>query len=148
MHFSLRQSQDVVARESAARSAAEAQLRQVHKMEAVGQLTGGVAHDFNNILAVIMSAITLSRKRMAKGDSNIAPMLDAAMDAANRAAKLTSRLLAFSRQQPLAPETLDANKFVANITDLLQRTLGENIQIETVLAGGLWRTGGCAIRYA
>ncbi len=137
--FSLRQSQDVVARESAARSAAEAQLRQVHKMEAVGQLTGGVAHDFNNMLAVIMSAITLSRKRMAKGDSNIAPMLDAAMDAANRAAKLTSRLLAFSRQQPLAPETLDANKFVANITDLLQRTLGENIQIETVLAGGLWR---------
>ena len=139
MVFSLRQSQDVVARESAARSAAEAQLRQVHKMEAVGQLTGGVAHDFNNMLAVIMSAITLSRKRMAKGDSNIAPMLDAAMDAANRAAKLTSRLLAFSRQQPLAPETLDANKFVANITDLLQRTLGENIQIETVLAGGLWR---------
>ncbi|MDP3492037.1 MAG: CHASE3 domain-containing protein [Hyphomonadaceae bacterium] len=137
--FSLRQSQDVVARESAARSAAEAQLRQVHKMEAIGQLTGGVAHDFNNMLAVIMSAITLSRKRMAKGDSNIAPMLDAAMDAANRAAKLTSRLLAFSRQQPLAPETLDANKFVANITDLLQRTLGENIEIETVLAGGLWR---------
>ena len=137
--FSLRQSQDVVARESAARSAAEAQLRQVHKMEAIGQLTGGVAHDFNNMLAVIMSAVTLSRKRLAKGDTNIAPMLDAATDAATRAAKLTSRLLAFSRQQPLAPEPLDANKFVANITDLLQRTLGENIQIETVLAGGLWR---------
>lgn len=137
--FSLRQSQDVVARESAARSAAEAQLRQVHKMEAIGQLTGGVAHDFNNMLAVIMSAITLSRKRLAKGDTNIAPMLDAATDAASRAAKLTSRLLAFSRQQPLAPEPLDANKFVTNITDLLQRTLGENIRIETVLASELWR---------
>jgi len=136
---SLRQSQEVVARESAARNAAETQLRQVHKTEAIGQLTGGVAHDFNNMLAVIMSAVTLSRKRLSKGAPNIAPMLDAPMDAANRAAKLTARLLAFSRQQPLSPEPLSPNRFVANITDLLQRTFGENIEVETVLAGGLWR---------
>jgi signal transduction histidine kinase/CheY-like chemotaxis protein len=136
---SLRRSQEIVARESAARTTAESQLRQVHKMEAVSQLTGGVAHDFNNMLAVVMSSITLSRKRLERGETNIAPMLDAAMDAANRAAKLTSHLLAFSRQQPLSPEPLDANRFMAGMTDLLQRTLGETIQVETVLGAGLWR---------
>jgi signal transduction histidine kinase len=136
---SLRKSQEIVAREASARAQAEGQLRQMHKMEAVGQLTGGIAHDFNNMLAVVMSSITLSQKRLNRGETSIAPMLDAAMDAANRAAKLTARLLAFSRQQPLAPEPLDANKFMAGLTELLQRTLGENIQVETVLGGGLWR---------
>jgi len=139
MVVSLRKSEEETAREAAARSAAEGQLRQAHKMEAIGQLTGGVAHDFNNMLAVIMSSITLSKKRLERGESNIAPILDAAMDASSRAAKLTARLLAFSRQQPLAPEPLDPNKFVASMTDLLQRTLGETIQVETVLGGGLWR---------
>jgi signal transduction histidine kinase/ActR/RegA family two-component response regulator len=136
---SLRQSQSEVTREIAARTEAESQLRQVHKMEAIGQLTGGVAHDFNNMLAVIMSSITLTRRRLDRGDSNIRPMLDAAMDAAGRASKLTARLLAFSRQQPLSPEPMDANKFLAGMTDLLQRSLGENAKVETVLAGGLWR---------
>ncbi|MFT3724281.1 MAG: CHASE3 domain-containing protein [Hyphomonadaceae bacterium] len=136
---SLRQSQEVAAREASARARAESQLRQVHKLEAVGQLTGGIAHDFNNMLAVVMSSITLSKRRLDKGDTNIGPILDAAMDASGRAAKLTARLLAFSRQQPLSPEPLDANRFMTNVSELLQRTLGENIKIETVLGAGLWR---------
>ncbi len=131
--------QEETQREIAARNQAESHLRQMQKMEAVGQLTGGVAHDFNNMLAVIMSAITLSRKRIAAGNPDVGKMMDAAMDAANRAAKLTARLLAFSRQTPLAPEPLDAGRFVSGMTDLLQRTLGEHIQVETVLGGGLWR---------
>lgn len=135
---SLRSSQEVVAREAAGRAQAESQLRQVHKMEAIGQLTGGIAHDFNNMLAIVMSSVTLSKKRLDRGDADVGPILDAAMDAAGRAAKLTARLLAFSRQQPLSPEPLDANKFITGVTDLLGRTLGESIKIETVLAAGLW----------
>ena len=121
------------------RMRAEEQLRQAHKMDAIGQLTGGIAHDFNNMLAIVMSSITLSKRRLDRGETGVAPMLDAAMDAAGRAAKLTARLLAFSRQQPLQPEPIDANRFMAGITELLQRTLGERIEIETVLGGGLWK---------
>jgi signal transduction histidine kinase/CheY-like chemotaxis protein len=136
---SLRESQDNLLRETEARAAVESQLRQSQKMEAVGQLTGGIAHDFNNMLAVIMSSVTLIRKRLEKGDPNIHPLLDAAMDASSRAARLTQRLLAFSRQQPLAPEPLDPNRFLSGLTELLQRSLGEAIHIETVLAGGVWK---------
>lgn len=125
--------------EMASRRAAEDQLRQMQRMEAVGQLAGGIAHDFNNMLAVVISAVGLATRRLAKGDLDIAKYLDAAGDAANRAAGLTKRLLAFSRQQPLAPEPIDANKMVADMSELLRRTLGENVQLETVLAGGLWR---------
>ena len=121
------------------RQAAESQLRQMQKMEAVGQLTGGMAHDFNNMLAVVMSAIGLIRRKMARGETDIDKFLDGAADAAERSATLTRRLLAFSRQQPLEPEPIDANKFVAGMSELLRRTLGESIQLETVLAGGLWR---------
>jgi signal transduction histidine kinase/CheY-like chemotaxis protein len=135
----LRESQDNLLHETEARASVESQLRQSQKMEAVGQLTGGIAHDFNNMLAVIMSSITLTRKRMDKGDPNIQPLLDAAMDASSRAARLTQRLLAFSRQQPLAPEPLDPNRFLSGLTELLQRSLGESIQIETVLGGGVWK---------
>jgi signal transduction histidine kinase len=136
---SLRESQNNLLRETEARASVESQLRQSQKMEAVGQLTGGIAHDFNNMLAVIMSSVTLIRKRLEKGDSNIHPLLDAAMDASSRAARLTQRLLAFSRQQPLAPEPLDPNRFLSGLTELLQRSLGEAIHIETVLAGGVWK---------
>jgi len=127
-------------REIDTREAAEAQVRQMQKMEAVGQLTGGIAHDFNNMLAVIMSAMNLAQRKLARGESDVGAFVEAATDAASRAAKLTARLLAFSRQQPLSPRVIDANRLVTGMSELLQRTLGEAVRIETVLAGGLWRT--------
>ncbi len=120
------------------REAAESQLRQAQKMEALGQLTGGIAHDFNNMLGVIMGALDLVKRRIAKGDYAIERFLDAATIASERAATLTQRLLAFARQQPLSPQPLDANKMIAAMSDLLNSTLGEQIQIETVTAAGLW----------
>ncbi len=131
--------QRVVA-EVSERMRAEEQLRQAHKMDAIGQLTGGIAHDFNNMLAVVIGALNLMQRRLAKGDTDVTRYIDAATDGANRASQLTQRLLAFSRQQPLNPSSIDANKLVASMTDLLSRTLGEHIQIQTVLGAGLWRT--------
>ncbi|MER8675586.1 CHASE3 domain-containing protein [Mesorhizobium sp. M1153] len=122
------------------REKAESQIRQMQKMEAVGQLTGGIAHDFNNMLAVIISAMNLAQRKLARGEHDIMKFIEAATDAATRAANLTSRLLAFSRQQPLAPQVVDANRLVTGMSDLLRRALGETIRIETVLAGGLWKT--------
>jgi len=127
------------------RDRAEAQLRQSQKMEAVGRLTGGVAHDFNNLLTVVLGNLALARRRLGELEAQspvterIGRGIDNATEGANRAAILTQRLLAFSRQQPLAPEAVDANKLVAGMSDLLRRTLGEDVEIETVLAGGLWR---------
>jgi signal transduction histidine kinase len=120
------------------REAAESQLRQSQKMEALGQLTGGIAHDFNNMLGVIMGANDLVKRRIEKGDFGIQRFLDAAAAAADRAATLTQRLLAFSRQQPLSPQPLDANTMIVNMSGLLRSTLGEQIQIEPVAAAGLW----------
>lgn len=137
---SLHEARETAVDEGLARETAEGQVRQLQKMEAVGQLTGGIAHDFNNMNAVVMSAISLCRKRLARGESDIGSLLDAAMDAAQRSAALTARLLAFSRLQQLSPEVLDPSQFVSSMTELLRRTLGENISIETVLGGGLWRT--------
>jgi signal transduction histidine kinase len=123
-----------------AREKAESQLRQMQKMEAVGQLTGGIAHDFNNMLTIVISSLNLLQRRLDRGDTDVQRFAASAMEGANRAASLTSRLLAFSRQQPLAPEVLDANQLVAGMSELLQRTLGEAIRIETALAAGLWKT--------
>jgi signal transduction histidine kinase len=120
------------------REAAESQLRQAQKMEALGQLTGGIAHDFNNMLGVIMGAHDLIARRIQRGDFSIQRFLSAATTAAERAATLTQRLLAFARQQPLSPQRIDANKMIVNMSDLLHSTLGEQIQIETVAAAGLW----------
>ncbi|MBU0557110.1 MAG: PAS domain-containing protein [Alphaproteobacteria bacterium] len=128
-----------VAEEVAERTKAEDALRQSQKMEAVGQLTGGIAHDFNNMLAVVVGSLDLLTRRMGDSDPRARRYVDAAMDGARRAAQLTQRLLAFSRQQPLKPEAIDANKLVAGMSDLLRHTLPD-IQPETVLAGGLWRT--------
>ena len=122
------------------REVAEEALRQSQKMEAVGRLTGGIAHDFNNHLTVISSNIELLQRRMPQGNDSLARLTDAAMAGVQRAATLTHRLLAFSRQQPLDPEPLDAGRLVSNMSDLLRRTLGEDVAIETVLAGGLWQT--------
>ncbi|MBZ9678379.1 CHASE3 domain-containing protein [Mesorhizobium sp. ES1-1] len=126
--------------EIATREQAESQIRQMQKMEAVGQLTGGIAHDFNNMLAVIISAMNLAQRKLARGEHDIEKFIEAATDAATRAANLTARLLAFSRQQPLAPQIVDTNRLVTGMSDLLRRALGEAIRIETVLAGGLWKT--------
>jgi signal transduction histidine kinase len=126
--------------EARRRELAEEHLRQSQKMEAIGQLTGGLAHDFNNMLAVIIGSINLLKTRLNRGEANVGRFADGALEAASRAANLTHRLLAFSRQQPLAPSVIDVNRFVTAISELIRRTLGGDIRIETVLAGGLWRT--------
>ena len=115
-------------------------LRQAQKMEAVGQLTGGIAHDFNNMLAVVIGSLDLLNRRIGVSDARAKRYVDAAADGARRAALLTQRLLAFSRQQPLEPEPIDGNKLVAGMSDLLRHSLGGDVRLETVLAGGLWRT--------
>jgi signal transduction histidine kinase/CheY-like chemotaxis protein len=121
------------------REQAEDALRQVQKMEAIGQLTGGIAHDFNNMLAVVLGNIDLAKRRLAKGVTNIDQYLTGAQEGGKRAAALTQRLLAFARQQPLAPESVDTNRLVNGMSELLHRTLGEPVRIETVLTSGLWR---------
>ncbi|MBB5754465.1 ATP-binding protein [Prosthecomicrobium pneumaticum] len=125
--------------EALAREAAELQLRQAQKMEALGQLTGGIAHDFNNMLAVVIGGLNLMRARLERGDTDVGRFLDAAMEGGRRAAELTARLLAFARQQPLAPEPTDGNRLIGGMADLLNRTLREDVRLETVLAAGLWR---------
>jgi nitrogen-specific signal transduction histidine kinase/CheY-like chemotaxis protein len=120
--------------------AARETLRQSQKMEAVGQLTGGIAHDFNNMLAVVIGSLDLLNRRIGVSDAKAKRYVDAATDGARRAATLTQRLLAFSRQQPLKPESVDANKLVAGMSDILRHSLGGDVRLETVLAGGLWRT--------
>jgi PAS domain S-box-containing protein len=129
--------------ENEARRKAEASLRQAQKMEAVGQLTGGIAHDFNNLLTVVVGGLeTIERHLPALGDSpavaRIARARAMAAQGVQRAITLTSRLLAFSRQQPLAPRPLDINRLVATVCEFLTRSIGEAISLETVLAAGMW----------
>jgi PAS domain S-box-containing protein len=120
---------------------AEEALRQAQKMEAVGQLTGGIAHDFNNLLQGITGSLDLVQKRIAQGRTGeLDRFISGAVTSANRAAALTHRLLAFSRRQPLDPKLVNANPLVASMEDLLRRTLGESMELELVLAGGLWLT--------
>ena len=121
--------------------AAEDALRQSQKMEAVGQLTGGIAHDFNNLLQGITGSLDLVQKRIGQGRlSELDRFISGAMNSANRASALTHRLLAFSRRQPLDPRPVRANPLVSSMEDLLRRTLGEGIELELVLSGGLWTT--------
>jgi signal transduction histidine kinase len=121
------------------RERVETALRQAQKMEAMGQLTGGIAHDFNNLLQVIIGNLEVVQRRDLAGNDNARRLVLTAVRSAERAAVLTQRLLAFARRQPLDPKPLDVNKLVTAMSDLLHRTLGESIRIETVLAGGIWR---------
>jgi signal transduction histidine kinase/CheY-like chemotaxis protein len=122
---------------SQAREEAEAQLRQAQKLEAVGQLTGGIAHDFNNMLAVILGNLDMAQRRI-NDPERLARALAHAQEGARRAAELTQRLLAFGRRQPLRPRLLDPNQLVAHMSNLLSRTLGEQIQLKTQLANDPW----------
>ncbi|MBU6266120.1 MAG: PAS domain-containing protein [Sphingomonadales bacterium] len=119
--------------------AAEEALRQSQKMEAVGQLTGGLAHDFNNLLTGISGSMEMLQVRLAQGRVSEADRyVTAAQGAARRAAALTHRLLAFSRRQTLAPVPTDANALIGGMADLIQRTVGPGIAVETIQATGLW----------
>jgi signal transduction histidine kinase/DNA-binding response OmpR family regulator len=135
--------EDRVVTEIGKRVKAEEAFRQAQKMEAIGQLTGGVAHDFNNLLAVVLGSLETLRRRAAAGQMTISDpafsrLTDAASQAAQRAATLTQRLLAFSRRQPLDPKPVNPNRLVTGITELLRSTMKEDVRIETVLAGGIW----------
>jgi len=127
-----------VVRDLSQRKETEKQLRQAQKMEAIGHLTGGVAHDFNNLLTAIQGNLELMAEYVVSG-SEARRLLDAALGATLRGADLTQRLLAFSRKQTLRPEALDVNRLVSGMNELFAHTIGEDIQIELVLAGGLWR---------
>ena len=132
--------QEVEAR-TAALMAAEEQLRQAHKMEAVGQLTGGLAHDFNNLLTGISGALEMMQVRVAQGRiGELDRYVVAAQGATRRAAALTHRLLAFSRRQTLDPRPTDVNRLVAGMEELIRRTLGPAITLEVVGTAGLWNT--------
>src|SRR5258708_19170028 len=126
-----------VGRDLTEKRAAEAQFRQAQKMEAVGQLTGGVAHDFNNILTVITGTIEILTEAVADSPqlTAIAKMID---EAAERGASLTKHLLAFARKQPLQPRDIDVNRLILETAKLLHPTLVEHIQIRQLLANYAW----------
>ena len=117
------------------RSKAEEQLRQAHKMQALGQLTGGIAHDFNNLLTVIQGSADMLQRPGVSEEKRIR-FAEAVVQASAKAAALTGQLLAFARRQPLRPEVIDVNTLIRDMIDLLDRTLGERIEIVTALAPG------------
>ena len=130
-----------VGRDITEQRSVEEALRQSQKMEAVGQLTGGIAHDFNNLLQGITGSLDILGNRIAQGRTDdLARWVGGAKTCADRAASLTHRLLAFSRRQPLDPRPVRANPLIASLEDMLRRTLGERVELELVLGGGLWLT--------
>jgi CheY-like chemotaxis protein len=108
-------------------------------MESIGQLTGGIAHDFNNMLAVVMGSLELAQRRLTSDPEKVVKHLENAREGASRAAALTARLLAFSRQQPLAPKPVETGKLLDGMCEMLTRTLGDAVQVECVNAAGVWR---------
>ncbi len=129
----------VAAADVSARVRAEAAMRQAQKMEAVGHLTGGVAHDFNNLLQIISANLDLAVAD-ARANPRAAERLQNAISAVERGSRLTSQLLAFARRQALDPRSINLGRVLQDMTDLLRRTLGERIEIESIVSGGLWNT--------
>jgi PAS domain S-box-containing protein len=125
-------------RDLTARRRIEEELRQLQKMEAIGQLTGGIAHDFNNLLTVITGNLEMLEPRLVRDDDR--EILQEVLEAAELGAQLTDRLLTFARRRTLNPEPIDLGEMVLGMTDLLRRSLGETVQISTILAHGLWKT--------
>ena len=123
--------------ESDEREAAQVALRQAQRMESLGQLTGGVAHDFNNLLQVISGNLQLLRREVV-GNERAEKRVQSAIGGVTRGAKLASQLLAFGRRQPLEPKVLNVGRFIKGMDDMLRRALGEEIELETVIPGGLW----------
>ncbi|WP_120010599.1 ATP-binding protein [Teichococcus vastitatis] len=137
----LRQAHDTVLAEVKQREQAEEELRQAQKMEAVGQLTGGLAHDFNNLLAGITGSLELLQIRLQQGrTTELDRFIVTAQQAAGRAAALTHRLLAFSRRQTLDPKPVNVSHLVAEMAELITRTVGPAVAIETTSAHNLWST--------
>ena len=128
-----------VSQEIQERLKAEESLRQAQKMQAVGRLTGGVAHDFNNLLQVIGGNLQLLSKDLI-GNARAEKRLAHALSGVSRGSKLASQLLAFGRRQPLEPKVINLGRLIRDIDDMLRRALGEAIEIETVIAGGLWNS--------
>jgi PAS domain S-box-containing protein len=126
-------------RDVTARKELEEQLRQAQKMETVGQLTGGVAHDFNNLLQIVTGNLEILLRNLPADAPRLRRSAENAMTGAKRAAVLTQRLLAFSRRQPLAPKPIEVNRLVGHMSEILHRTLGETVELETALAPDLWR---------
>jgi signal transduction histidine kinase/CheY-like chemotaxis protein len=133
----LRSANQQLVAEGAARKAAEAKVAQMQKMEAIGQLTGGIAHDFNNMLTVIIGNLDIARRRLADPE-RAGRAIDHAAEGAQKAADLTRSLLAFGRQAALRPQLLDPGALVGGMAEILSRTLGERIDLQTTLAPGAW----------
>jgi signal transduction histidine kinase/CHASE3 domain sensor protein/DNA-binding response OmpR family regulator len=129
----------IVCMDVTARLLAEQTARQVQKMEAIGHLTGGVAHDFNNLLQIIGSNLERTVADL-KGDTGSLERVQNAIDAVARGARLTGQLLAFARRQALDPRSTNVGRVIQDMTDLLRRTLGERVEVECIIAGGLWNT--------
>lgn len=124
----------------ASQRSADERVQQAQRLEAVGKMTGGVAHDFNNMLAVVIGSLDIVRRRRAAGRDDFDRYIDNAMDGATRAADLTRRLLAFSRRQPLEPVATDLNHLLRGMKDLVSRTLNETIRLRFDLAESAWAT--------
>ncbi len=137
---SVKEAYEKLLEETNKRQSVEAQLRQSQKLESLGQLTGGIAHDFNNMLGVIVASLNILRRKLNTIEGDFTTYIDSALLSADNASELIRRLLAFSRIQPLAPEPLDANRFVSQMSDMLTRSIGDSIKLTVKLDDKLWPT--------